>query len=92
MRVFSVGVIGISAFHLLVVFALVFYCLDNYYERACPVDTYAHVLTFPMFPFLEALSLPKALNLAGLLINSYLWGILLANVVTRIKGLRKSRA
>jgi hypothetical protein len=55
------------------------YCLDNYYDKPCPLDSIGYVLVSPayfFFPLFGDSPLPILLFLLAL--NSLLWGCVLA--------------
>ena len=80
MQLWSRGVLAVGAIHLIAVLGTGLYCLDNYYDRICPLDTYVKVLAYPALLVVEHTALPKALNLLLLLLNSWLWGVAILSV------------
>jgi len=59
---------------------IIYYCADNYYDRVCPIDGLGRTLANPGIVLVESVSLPKPINAAMFLLNSWLWGIVLSNV------------
>ncbi|MEM6853301.1 MAG: hypothetical protein AAF593_02730 [Planctomycetota bacterium] len=73
----------LSGLHLATLAVLIFYCVDQYYDRACPLDVFGKILSFPavvLFPIAGTLSIPL------IFANSCLWGLVFAAPYRAFKG------
>ena len=68
---------GFAVGHFLLLAALFFYCLDNYYNRPCPYDGQGYVFVSPAY-FLLPLFGESPWGLILMPFNSFLWGCVLA--------------
>jgi hypothetical protein len=69
-----------AAVHFVALVAANFYCLDNYYDKPCPIDWLGKTLISPAHFFFPLLGNSSA-GLFLLPLNSFLWGAVLAEPI-----------
>jgi hypothetical protein len=86
------AVIGVGHFFLMA--GMLYYCIDQYYEQPCPVNSLAQALAYPAFLLTHLLDDSSFwyLNLLALPINSYLWGVVITLIYHRVVMGKKSKA